>query len=253
MPPFADRVAYIAAPAIVVVSVLLSFAVVPFGTGGAIVDLNIGLLFFLALSSMSVYSVLLAGLGSNSKYALISAVRSAAQMISYELAVGLSLASVVVMVGSLNLRVIVEAQAAMPFILVQPVAFLIFFVAGFAETKRLPFDLPEAENELVAGFHTEYASMKFALFFLGEYLAMILFASIATAVFLGGGSGPGGPSLGWYFLKIAVLLYVFIWVRGTLPRARYDHLMTFGWKVLVPVALVNLVVTGALVVSRAGA
>ena len=250
IPPFADRLVYVVAPAIVVVTVLLAFAVVPFGPGGAIVDLNVGVLFFLAMSSLSVYSVVLAGLASNSKYALLASVRGSAQMISYELAMGLSIAAVVVVTGSLDLSEIVAAQAGRPFALTQPVAFFVFMLAGFAEAKRTPFDIPEAENELVAGFHTEYASLKFALFFLGEYMAITLFSSIAVAAFLGGSSGPWGASAVWFALKVAALIYVFIWVRGTLPRMRYDHLMSFGWKFLVPLALLNLVVTGAIVVAR---
>jgi NADH-quinone oxidoreductase subunit H len=250
VPPFADRVPFVLAPAIIVFTALLSFAVVPFAATGAVVDLNVGLLLFLALSSVSVYSIMLAGMSSNSKYALLGSVRAAAQMVSYELAMGISLASVVLLAGSFNLSEIVAAQSGIPFVVLQPVAFAIFVIAGFAESKRSPFDIPEAENELVAGFHTEYSSMKFAFFMFGEYLALVLFSSIATATFLGGGSGPWLPPLVWFALKVACLLYLFIWVRATFPRVRYDRLMAFGWKVLVPVAILNLLVTGAFVVAN---
>jgi len=248
-PPFADRVPFILAPTIIVATGLLSFAVVPFTAAGALIDLNIGVLYFLALSSLSVYSIMLAGMASNSKYSLLGAVRAAGQMISYELAMGLSVASVVALAGSFNLREIVAAQEGLPYVVLQPVAFLIFLTAGLAESKRSPFDLPEAENEIVAGYHTEYSSMKFAFFFLGEYLALVLFSSIATALFLGGGNGPWLPTIVWFAIKMAAVIYVFIWVRATFPRVRYDRLMAFGWKILVPVAILNLLVTGALVVA----
>jgi len=251
VPPFADPVPFIIAPLILAVTVIGSFVVVPFGAAGAIVDLNIGLLFFLALSSIGVYSILLAGIASNSKYSMFGAVRAAAQMISYELAMGLSLAGVVLLAGSFNLREIVEAQEGLPFIVIQPLAFVIFVIAGLAELKRSPFDLPEAENEIVAGFHTEYSSMKFTLFFLGEYLGIVLVGSIATAAFLGGGSGPWLPAPVWFVLKISMFAYLFIWIRATMPRLRYDYLMAMGWKVLLPLALLNLMVTGAVVVARA--
>jgi len=251
VPPFADPVPYVIAPMILGITVLGAFAVVPFAESGAIVNLDIGLLFFLAMSSIGVYSVMLAGVASNSKYAMLGAVRAAAQMISYELAMGLSLASIVVLAGSFNLHEIVVAQQGLPYIVIQPFAFIVFVIAGLAELKRAPFDLPEAENEIVAGFHTEYSSMKFALFFLGEYLGMILIGAIATTVFLGGGNGPFFPAPVWFALKVGLFIYLFIWARATLPRFRYDHLMAFGWKILLPVALLNLMVTGALVVARA--
>lgn len=251
IPPFADPVPYVLAPAIVVVTALLSFAVIPFGPEGAIVDLNVGLLYFLALAAMSVYGILLAGVSSNSKYALLGSVRAGAQLISYELALGLSLASVVLLAGSFNLREIVLAQEELPYLVVQPLGFAIFLVAGIAESKRLPFDLPEAENELVAGYHTEYSSMKFALFFLGEYVAVVLFGCIGTVAFLGGGSGPWLPPVAWFAIKVSAFVYLFVWARGTLPRLRYDQLMALGWKGLIPLALLNLAVTGAVVVARA--
>ena len=253
VPPFADPVPYVIAPLIIAVTVMLSFAVIPFGDTGAIVDLNIGVLFFLALSSIGVYSVMLAGVSSNSKYALLGSFRAAAQMISYELAMGLSLASVVLLAGSFNLQEIVVAQRGLPYLVVQPFAFVVFLAAGLAELKRVPFDLPEAENEIVAGYHTEYSSMKFALFFLGEYLGMILIGSVATAAFLGGGNGPLLPAALWFAIKVGLCIYFFIWARATFPRMRYDHLMAFGWKVLLPVSLVNLMITGAFVVAQSAA
>jgi NADH-quinone oxidoreductase subunit H len=252
VPPFADPVPYVLAPMILAVTVLGAFAVVPFTDAGAIIDLDVGLLFFLAMSSVGIYSVMLAGVASNSKYALLGAMRAAAQMISYELAMGLSLASIVLLAGSFNLRDIVSAQESIPYAVLQPLAFLVFIVAGLAELKRTPFDLPEAENEIVAGFHTEYSSMKFALFFLGEYLGMVLVGAIAATAFLGGGNGPWFPAPIWFAIKTALFIYVFIWARATLPRFRYDHLMSFGWKFLLPAALLNLMVTGAVVVARAG-
>jgi NADH-quinone oxidoreductase subunit H len=251
IPPFADPVPFVVAPLILAVTVLGSFAVIPFGEAGAIVDLDVGLLFFLALSSIGVYSIMLAGVASNSKYSLLGGVRGAAQMISYELAMGLSLAGVVVQAGSFNLREIVAAQEGMPYAITQPLAFVVFVVAGLAELKRSPFDLPEAENEIVAGFHTEYSSMKFALFFLGEYLGMVLIGSIATTAFLGGGSGPLLPAPLWFAVKVGLFIYLFIWIRATMPRLRYDHLMALGWKLLLPLALLNLMVTGAVVLATA--
>ena len=250
VPPFADPVPYIIAPMILGITVLGAFAGIPCTESGAIADLNIGLLFFLAMSSIGVYSVMLAGIASNSKYAMLGAIRATAQMISYELAMGLSLASIVLIAGSFNLRDIVVAQQNLPYIVVQPFAFIVFVIAGLAELKRAPFDLPEAENEIVAGFHTEYSSMKFALFFLGEYLGMMLIGAIATTVFLGGGNGPFLPAVVWFAIKVGFFIYLFIWVRATLPRFRYDHLMAFGWKILLPVGLLNLMVTGAFVVAR---
>ena len=250
VPPFADPVPYVVAPMILGITVLGAFAVVPFTESGAIIDLDIGLLFFLAMSSIGVYSVMLAGVASNSKYAMLGAVRAAAQMISYELAMGLALASIVLVAGSFNLRDIVVAQQGLPYVVIQPFAFVVFVIAGLAELRRAPFDLPEAENEIVAGFHTEYSSMKFALFFLGEYLGMILIGAIATTVFLGGGNGPFFPAPVWFAIKVGLFIYLFIWARATLPRFRYDHLMAFGWKILLPVALLNLMVTGAIVVAQ---
>ena len=265
-PAGAFRLLYFAAPALAVITALLAFAVIPFGpstlAGGVelfqITDLDIGLLFVLSVSSMGVYGIVLAGWSSNSKYSLLGSLRSSAQMISYELAIGLSLVGVLLMSGSLSLRSIVESQSGTYWgfvprwnVFPQFVAFLCYLIAAIAETNRLPFDLPEAETELVAGYHTEYSSMKFAMFFLAEYANMVTVSCLATVLFFGGWQGPMfGPDwlqmllpLLWFSLKVLFFLFLYVWIRGTLPRFRYDQLMAFGWKFLVPVALLNLVGT----------
>jgi len=237
---------------------MLIFAVIPFGEGFilrgkpipmVIADLNVALLFAVALSSLGVYGVALGGWASNSKYSLLGGIRGAAQMISYELSLGLSLAPIVMLARSFSLVDIVNAQARYPFILVQPVSFLIFFVSAAAEIKRIPFDLPEAENELVAGYHTEYSGMRFGLFFLGEYITLIVLGGLMASFFLGGWRGPFLPPLAWFILKVLAMVFVMIWMRGTLPRLRYDQLMSLGWKVLIPVALLNIMVTGAVILA----
>ena len=253
VPEKADRLIFLLAPAVVAASALLIFAVVPFGQGWTIggyqiplvvADLNVGLLYVLALSSIGVYGVALGGWASHSKYALLGGIRGAAQMISYELALGLALVPVVMLAGSFSMVDIVAAQSRYPFLLVQPLSFLIFFVSAVAETKRIPFDLPEAENELVAGYHTEYSGMRFGLFFLGEYVTMVVLGSLVAVFFLGGWHGPLLPPLVWFSLKVLAVVFFMIWMRGTLPRIRYDQLMHMGWKLLVPLALLNIVVTG---------
>jgi NADH-quinone oxidoreductase subunit H len=249
IPPFADKAVFIAAPGIIIVTVLLSFAVVPFAPGIGIVDLNIGLLFFLAMSSMAVYSVVLAGWASNNKYALLGGLRAAAQMVSYEVFMGLSLMGVVIMSGSFNLREIVEAQRHVWFCIPQMLGLLVFMIAGIAETRRLPFDLPEAESELIAGFHAEYSGMKFGMFFVGEYLGIVLISAMITTLFFGGWHGPVLPPVLWFFLKTFVFMCFFILLRASLPRPRYDQLMAYGWKLLLPLALLNVVVTGGLVLA----
>jgi len=258
VPEAADRVIFLLAPAVVAAEALLIFAVVPFGRDIAlwgtkvpmvIADLNVGLLYVFALSSLGVYGVALGGWSSNSKYSLLGGIRGAAQMISYELSLGLSLVPVVMHARSFSLVDIVRAHAPHPFIFVQPVSFAIFFISAVAETKRIPFDLPEAENELGAGYHTEYSGMRFGLFFLGEYVNLIVLGGLVAVFFLGGWRGPLLPPLVWFCAKVLVVAVVMIWIRGTLPRLRYDQLMHLGWKVLVPVALVNIVVTGALLLS----
>lgn len=256
IPEGADRMIFLYTPAVVAVTALLIFAVVPFADtltlGGVkipmvISDLNIGLLFALALSSLGVYGVVLGGWASNSKFSLLGAVRAAAQMISYELSLGLALAPVVMLARSFSLVDIVQAQARYPFILIQPVAFLIFFISAVAEVKRIPFDLPEAENELVAGYHTEYSGMRFGLYFLGEYVTMVVLGALVTVFFLGGWWGPVLPSIVWFLGKVTLIVFVQIWLRATFPRLRYDQLMHLGWKVLIPAALLNIVVTGAVI------
>ena len=253
VPDVADRPIFLLAPAIVATTALLMFAVVPFGetiqVGGTpvpmvIADINVGLLFVFALSSLAVYGVALGGWASNSKFALLGGIRGAAQMISYELALGLSLIPVVMLARSFSLVDIVQAQADYPFILVQPVAFAIFFLSAMAESKRIPFDLPEAENELGAGYHMEYSGMRFGLFFIGEYVHLQVMGALVAVFFLGGWRGPLLPPPVWLLIKIVLVALVMIWIRGTLPRLRYDQLMAFGWKILIPAALVNILVTG---------
>lgn len=254
VPEAADRIIFLLAPAVVATSALLMFAVVPFGNHLTlwgkkvplvIADLNVGLLYIFALSSLGVYGVALGGWASNSKYSLLGGIRGAAQMISYELALGLSLVPIVMHAGSFSIVDIVNAQAKYPFILVQPFAFVIFMISAMAESKRIPFDLPEAENELGAGYHTEYSGMRFGLFFLGEYVHMQVFGAFVAVLFLGGWRGPLLPPPVWLFIKILLVALIMIWIRGTLPRLRYDQLMALGWKVLIPLALINIMVTGA--------
>jgi len=250
VPPFADRVVFILAPAIIVVTVLVAFAVVPWTEHIAIANLNIGLLFFLACSSMGAYSLVLAGWSSDNKYSLLGSLRAAAQLISYEVFMGLSLMGVVVLAGSFNLRDIVLAQKKIWFCIPQVVGFFIFFIAGLAETHRLPFDLPEAESELVAGFHAEYSGIKFGMFFIGEYLGITLISTMISVLFFGGWLGPWLPPLVWLILKVFFFISVFILIRASLPRPRYDQLMQLGWLVLLPLTLLNLLVTGAIVVWK---
>ena len=254
VPSEADRVLFLLAPAVVAAEALLIFAVVPFGATitlwgkkvpMVITDLNVGLLYVFALASLGVYGVALGGWASNSKYSLIGGIRGAAQMISYELSLGLSLVPIVMLARSFSLVDIVRAQADYPFILVQPVSFMIFLISAVAETKRIPFDLPEAENELGAGYHTEYSGMRFGLFFLGEYVNLQVLGALVAVFFLGGWHGPLLPPVVWFLIKVLAVAVFMIWVRGTLPRLRYDQLMHLGWKFLVPVALLNIVATGA--------
>ena len=243
---------YILAPSIAVVPAMVTFAVIPFGPGLQIADINIGILFILAIASLGVYGITLGGWASNSKYALLGGVRSSAQMISYEICLGISAIGVVLSVGDLHLGRIVEWQASNGwFLWHQPLAFLLFLTASYAETNRLPFDLPEAETELVAGYHTEYSSMKFALFFLAEYSNMIVSSALVTTLFLGGWSLFGLERLGAavgvliFSVKTLFLLFVYLWIRWTLPRFRYDQLMGIGWKWFFPLALANVMVTAA--------
>ncbi len=250
IPPFADKAVFIIAPTIVMITVLMSFAVIPFSPGIVVTNLNIGLLFFLGMSSLGVYSVVLAGWSSNSKYSLLGSMRASAQMLSYEVFMGLSLMGVVLMAGSFNLSQIVEAQRKVWFVIPQILGFIVFTLAGLAETRRIPFDLPESESSLVAGYHTEYSGMKFGMFFVGEYLGVTLISLMIATLFFGGWLGPAPiPGFIWLAIKTAVFLAFFILVRGTLPRPRPDQLMSFGWKVMLPLALLNLVVTGGILLA----
>ena len=250
IPPFADKAVFIIAPAVIVVVVLMSFAVIPYTPGTEVVDLDIGLLFFFAMSSLGVYSVALAGWASDSKYSLLGGLRASAQMLSYEVFMGLSLMGVVMLAGSFNLREIVEAQRGLWFVVPQFIGFVVFFIAGIAETHRLPFDLPEAESELVAGYHSEYSGMKFGMFFVGEYLGITLISALTVALFFGGWLGPVLPPLVWFLIKTFIFISFFILLRASLPRPRYDQLMSFGWKICLPLSLLNLLVTGAIILLK---
>jgi NADH-quinone oxidoreductase subunit H len=250
IPPFADKPVFVLAPAIIVVTVLMTFAVLPIAPGVVVSDLNIGLLFFLGMSSLGVYSVVLAGWSSDNKYALLGGMRAAAQMLSYEVFMGLSLMGVVVLAGSFDLATIVEAQRKLWFVVPQFLGLVLFLIAGIAETRRLPFDLPEAESELVAGFHSEYSGMKFGMFFVGEYLGVTLISALIAILFFGGWLGPGLPPIVWFFIKMFFFTGFFILLRASLPRPRFDQLMAWGWKLMLPLALANILVTGAVVLAR---
>ncbi len=249
IPPFADRPVFALAPAMVVVATLFSFAVIPFGPDIGISDLNIGLLFFLAMTSLGVYGIVLGGWSSQSKYTLLGSLRATAQLLSYEVFMGLSLMGVVMMAGSFNLRVIVEAQRGLWFCIPQLLGLVIFFIAGLGETHRLPFDLPEAESELVDGYHTEYSGLKFGFFFVGEYLGITLISLVIAVLFFGGWLGPFLPPIIWLLGKTFVFICLFILVRAALPRPRYDQLMSFAWKVLLPLSLLNLLVTAGILLA----
>ncbi|HQP51815.1 MAG TPA: NADH-quinone oxidoreductase subunit H, partial [Syntrophorhabdaceae bacterium] len=234
------------APTLIFLPVLVSFVVIPFDAYLQVKDINVGILVILAFSSLSVLSILIAGWGSNNKYSLIGSIRSVAQNIAYEIPLLLSLLPIIIIAQSFSLRDIVEAQKGLWFVVYQPFAFLIFFTASVAETNRTPFDLPEAESELVAGFHTEYSGMRFALFFLAEYTNIFIVSAIATTFFLGGYNGPILPGIIWFFIKTYFLVFVILWMRWTFPRVRFDQLLNLSWKILIPVALVNLIVTGGI-------
>jgi NADH-quinone oxidoreductase subunit H len=252
IPPFADRPVFVVAPGIIVMTVLSAYAVIPFAPGVQVAGLDIGLLFFLAMSSLGVYSVTLGGWSSDSKYALIGSIRAVAQMLGYEVYLGLSVMGVVMLAGSFQLGEIVEAQRDLWFCIPQCLGLAIFLIAGIAETRRLPFDLPEAESELVAGFHTEYSAMKFGMFFLGEYLAVTLISAMITTLFFGGWRGPWLPPFVWFVLKVFFWNGFFILLRASLPRPRYDQLLAWGWKLMLPLALVNILATGAVILLKGG-
>jgi NADH-quinone oxidoreductase subunit H len=253
IPAQADRSIYALAPALSLGAAFATFAVIPFGDTIVlwgrriplgIADVNVGLLYVFAISSLGVYGIIFGAWASNSKYPLLGGLRSTAQMLSYELCLVFSVVGVLMLSDSLSLRDVVAGQSKAWYVVLQPVGFLVFLIASFAEVNRLPFDLPEAENELVGGFHTEYSSMKFAMFFLAEYGNMITASAMITTLYLGGWRGPFLPPVVWFLVKVVALLFFFIWVRGTLPRFRYDQLMKFGWKVLLPVSIANILVTG---------
>jgi NADH-quinone oxidoreductase subunit H len=251
IPPFADKKVFVIAPAIVMVSALMGFVVIPFAPNWIVSDLNIGVLFFLASSSMGAYSIILGGWASNNKYALLGAMRGAAQMISYEVFMGLSLMGVVLLTGSFSLHKIVEAQAGMWYVIPQFVGFLTFFIAGIAETHRLPFDIPESESEIIAGFHSEYSGMKFGMFFVGEYVGIILISAMTVALYFGGWLGPDFlPPVVWFILKTFAFIVLFILLRASCPRPRYDQLMDFGWKIILPIVIINLMITAGIVLYR---
>jgi NADH-quinone oxidoreductase subunit H len=249
IPPFADKLIFVLAPGVILVTVLMSFIVIPIAPRFRVSELNIGLLFFLAMSSMGVYSIVLAGWSSNSKYSLLGGLRAAAQMLSYEVFVGLSLVGVIMLAGSFNLHDIVEAQRRLWFCIPQLPGLIVFYIASLAETRRTPFDLPEADSELVAGFHTEYSAIKFGGFFVGEYLGIVLNSAMLATLFFGGWAGPWLPPVVWFLIKVGLLICTYILMRAALPRLRYDQLMSFGWKVLLPVSLLNLVVTGGVLLA----
>ena len=249
VPPFADKPVFIMAPAIVMATILLTFAIIPFAPGFLVLDSNIGVLFFLGNSSLGVYSIVLGGWASNNKYSLLGSMRGSAQMLTYEVFMGLSLMGVVMMADSFSLREIVEAQRHGWFIFPQFIGFVIFLIAGIAETHRTPFDIPEAEGELVAGYHSEYSGMKFGMFFVGEYLGVLLVSALIVTLFFGGWLGPAFlPPVFWFFFKTAFFIVFFILLRASLPRPRYDQLMSVGWKILLPLVLINLLVTGAVLI-----
>lgn len=257
IPGNADKFIFILAPIITVIPALVILAVVPFGTSIhlfgreislTISDINVGVLYIMAIASISVYGIVLAGWSSNNKYAMLGGIRSSAQMISYELALGLAFVGPILLAESLSLGDIIVAQQALWYIFLQPIGAFVFWIATLAEVNRAPFDMPEAEQELTAGYHTEYSGMKFALFFMAEYIKMIAVSAIAVALFFGGYLGPFVDKLPWlgpiyFIIKVVILLFGMIWVRATLPRIRYDRLMAFGWKLLFPLALINVFIT----------
>jgi len=244
IPRFADKPVFIIAPAALLLAMMAAFAIVPIAPDIGIVDLNIGVLFFLAASGLGVYSAMLAGWASNNKYSLLGAFRTAAQMLSYEVFMGLSVMGVVMLAGTFNLRGIVEAQQGLWYCVPQIVGLVVFTIAGIAETHRLPFDLPEAESELIAGYHSEYSGLKFGLFFVGEYMGIVVVSAMIVTLFFGGWLGPFLPPVVWFLVKTFIVICFFILLRASLPRPRYDQLMAYGWKLMLPLSLLNLVVTG---------
>ncbi len=257
IPTQADKVIYVLAPAITLIPALAAFAVVPFGDSVTVfgqkvdlvlADVNVGILYIFAMGGIGVYGIVLGAWASNSKYPLIGGLRSAAQLISYELSLGLSLLGVVMLSGTLSLKGIVGGQAELPYIILQPLGFLIFVICMLAETNRAPFDLPEAESELTGGFHTEYSSMLFALYSIAEYCSMITLSAVGATFFLGGWRGPLLPPVVWFLIKVLAFMFFFMWLRASTPRLRYDQLMGFGWKVLLPLSILNVMLTAGAIV-----
>ena len=257
IPAQADKVIYVLAPAITLIPALVAFAVVPFGDSVTVfgqkvdlvlADVNVGILYIFALTGIGVYGIVLGSWASNSKYPLIGGLRSAAQLISYELSLGMSLLGVIMLSGTLSLKGIVEGQAELPYIILQPLGFLIFVICMLAETNRAPFDLPEAESELTGGFHTEYSSMLFALYSIAEYCSMITLSAVGATFFLGGWRGPLLPPVVWFLIKVLAFMFFFMWLRASTPRLRYDQLMGFGWKVLLPLSILNVMLTAGAIV-----
>jgi NADH-quinone oxidoreductase subunit H len=252
IPPFADKAVFVITPAVVVITALMSFAVIPIAPSFVVSDLNMGVMFFLAMSSLAAYSVIIGGWASNSKFAFLGSLRAIAQLLSYEVFMGLSLMGAVLLAGSFNLSDIVDAQQHQWFVVPQFLGFLGFFMAGLAEAHRTPFDMPEAEAELVAGYHSEYSGMKFGMFFVGEYLSILLLSAMTVILFFGGWHGPWLPPVVWFVLKMSAFIVLIILIRATWPRFRFDQLLSFGWKVVMPLALINLLVTGGVVLWKAG-
>ena len=249
-PEDVDRPIFFLAPIVIFLPVLLSFLVIPFSSSWIIRDMNVGLVLILAFSTLGVLAILMAGWASNNKYSVLGAIRSVAQNIAYEIPLLITVMSVILMVGSFKLTDIVAAQSGCWFVLTQPLAFILYIICGTAETNRAPFDIPEAESELVAGFHTEYSGMRFALFFLAEYTNMLIVAAVATVLFLGGWKGPFLPEVIWFLIKVYAVIFLMMWFRWTFPRVRFDQLITFAWKILIPLALVNLLITALVMKLR---
>jgi NADH-quinone oxidoreductase subunit H len=253
VPPFGDRFIFILAPAIVAAAVMIAFAVVPVAPGVGIADLDIGLLFILAMSSLAVYGVVLGGWASNNKYSMLGGLRAAAQMLSYEVFMGLSLVGVVMLAGTFDLRRIVDAQQGLWYCVPQFLGLVVFLIAAMAEARRLPFDIPEGEQELIAGYHTEYGGMKFGVFFVGEYIGLTLISALTVVLFFGGWHGPWLPPAVWFVLKTFFFICFFILMRAALPRPRYDQLIAYGWKAMLPLSLLNVLGTAAVVLWRGDA
>jgi len=249
-PEEVDRPIFFLAPIVIFLPVLLSFLVIPFSSSWIIRDMNVGLVLILAFSTLGVLAILMAGWASNNKYSVLGAIRSVAQNIAYEIPLLVTVMSVILMVGSFKLTDIVAAQSGCWFVLTQPLAFILYIICGTAETNRAPFDIPEAESELVAGFHTEYSGMRFALFFLAEYTNMLIVAAVATVLFLGGWKGPFLPGVIWFLIKVYAVIFLMMWFRWTFPRVRFDQLITFAWKILIPLAFVNLLITALVLKLR---